>query len=136
MLLKNFKKSIFLLILFLFIIPINVFAYSDKLIVGGQNIGITLNSKGILIVGTYEVNNTSPAKEANLKTGDIITRINGNKVSTIEEMATEINKVKDEKITVNYLRNDKEKETTLDLYKDENNIYKKNHFNDDYHYFN
>ena len=124
MLLKNFKKSIFLLILFLFIIPINVFAYSDKLIVGGQNIGITLNSKGILIVGTYEVNNTSPAKEANLKTGDIITRINGNKVSTIEEMATEINKVKDEKITVNYLRNDKEKETTLDLYKDENNIYK------------
>ena len=91
MLLKKFKKSIFLLILFLFIIPINVFAYSDKLIVGGQNIGITLNSKGILIVGTYEVNNTSPAKEANLKTGDIITKINGNKVlvlvgSTIHPM--------------------------------------------------
>ena len=96
MLLKKFKKSIFLLLLFLFIIPINVFAYSDKIIVGGQNIGISLNSKGVLIVGTYEVNGTSPAKEAGLKTGDIIEKINGNQISNIEQMATEINKVKEE----------------------------------------
>lgn len=124
MLLKKFKKSIFLLLLFLFIIPINVFAYSDKIIVGGQNIGISLNSKGVLIVGTYEVNGTSPAKEAGLKTGDIIEKINGNKISNIEQMATEINKVKEEKISLTYLRDNKEKETTLNLYKDENNIYK------------
>ena len=124
MLLKKFKKSIFLLLLFLFIIPINVFAYSDKIIVGGQNIGISLNSKGVLIVGTYEVNGTSPAKEAGLKTGDIIEKINGNQISNIEQMATEINKVKEGKISLNYLRDNKEKETTLNLYKDENNIYK------------
>ena len=124
MLLKKFKKSIFLLLLFLFIIPINVFAYSDKIIVGGQNIGISLNSKGVLIVGTYEVNGTSPAKEAGLKTGDIIEKINGNKISNIEQMATEINKIKEEKISLTYLRDNKEKETTLNLYKDENDIYK------------
>ncbi len=124
MLLKKLKKSIFLLLLFLFIIPINVFAYSDKIIVGGQNIGISLNSKGVLIVGTYEVNGTSPAKEAGLKTGDIIEKINGNKISNIEQMATEINKIKYEKISLTYLRDNKEKETTLNLYKDENNIYK------------
>lgn len=124
MLLKKFKKSFFLLLLFLFIIPINVFAYSDKIIVGGQNIGISLNSKGVLIVGTYEVNGTSPAKEAGLKTGDIIEKINGNNISNIEQMATEINKVKEEKISLTYLRDNKEKETTLNLYKDENNIYK------------
>ena len=124
MLSKKLKKSFFLLLLFLFIIPINVFAYSDKIIVGGQNIGISLNSKGVLIVGTYEVNGTSPAKEAGLKTGDIIEKINGNKISNIEQMATEINKVKEEKISLTYLRDNKEKETTLNLYKDENNIYK------------
>ena len=124
MLLKKFKKSFFLLLLFLFIIPINAFAYSDKIIVGGQNIGISLNSKGVLIVGTYEVNGTSPAKEAGLKTGDIIEKINGNNISSIEQMATEINKVKEEKISLTYLRDNKEKETTLNLYKDENNIYK------------
>ncbi len=123
MLFKNFKNSFFLLLL-LFIIPINVLAYSDRIIAGGENIGITLNSNGILIVGTYEVNGTSPAKEAGLKTGDVIQKINNNSVSTIEDMATEINKVKDEKITVTYSRNNKEKNTTLNLYKDENDIYK------------
>ena len=118
------KKSIFLLLLFLFIIPANAFAYSDRIIAGGQNIGISLNSKGVLIVGTYEVNGTSPAEDADLKTGDIIEKINGNKISTIEDMATHLNKVKDQEITVTYLRNNKENETTLNLYKDEKDIYK------------
>ena len=118
------KKSIFLLLLFLFIIPANAFAYSDRIIAGGQNIGISLNSKGVLIVGTYEINGTSPAEDADLKTGDIIEKINGNKISTIEDMATHLNKVKDQEITVTYLRNNKENETTLNLYKDEKDIYK------------
>ena len=39
-------------------------------------------------------------------------------------MATQINKVQDNKINISYLRNNKEKETILNLYKDENNIYK------------
>lgn len=124
MFLKKFKKSIFLLLLFLTIFPINVLAYSDRIIAGGQNIGISLNSDGVLIVGTYEVNNTSPAKEAGLKPGDIIEKINGNQISSIEDMANEINKVKDEDIEITYKRNNKEKETNLKLYKDENNIYK------------
>ena len=124
MFLKKFKKSIFLLLLFLTIFPINAFAYSDRIIAGGQNIGISLKSNGVLIVGTYEVNNTSPAKEAGLKTGDIIEKINGNKISSIEDMANEINKIKDENIKITYKRENNDKETNLKLYKDENNIYK------------
>ena len=124
MYLKKIKKSILLLLLFLSISPNIVLAYSDKIIAGGQNIGISLNSNGVLIVGTYEVNNTSPAKEANLKTGDIIEKINGNKISSIEDMANEINKNKDETLKITYIRDHKEKQTTLNLYKDENGIYK------------
>ncbi len=124
MLLKKIKKSIFLLLLFTLIIPINALAYSDKIIAGGQNIGIALNSDGVLIVGTYEVKDTSPAKEAGLKTGDVIEKINGNKVSNIEEMATQINDLKDDEIDITYMRNDQEKKTTLKLYKDESNVYK------------
>ena len=124
MFLKKFKKSIFLLLLFLTIFPINAFAYSDRIIAGGQNIGISLKSNGVLIVGTYEVNNTSPAKEAGLKTGDIIEKINGNQISSIEDMANEINKIKDENIKITYKRENNDKETNLKLYKDENNIYK------------
>ena len=124
MLLKKIKKSIFLLLLFTLIIPINALAYSDKIIAGGQNIGIALNSDGVLIVGTYEVKDTSPAKEAGLKTGDIIEKINGNKVSNIEEMATQINDLKDDEIDITYMRNNQEKKTTLKLYKEESNVYK------------
>ena len=124
MYLKKIKKSILLLLLFLSISPNIALAYSDKIIAGGQNIGISLNSNGVLIVGTYEVNNTSPAKEANLKTGDIIEKINGNKISSIEDMANEINKNKDETLKITYIRDHKEKQTTLNLYKEENGIYK------------
>ena len=66
-----------------------------------------------LIVGTYEVNNTSPAKEAGLKTGDIIEKINGNQVSSIEDMANEINKIKDENIKITYSRNEQRKRNNL-----------------------
>ena len=124
MYLKKFKKSIFMLLLLIAIIPINALAYSNRIIASGQSIGISLNSNGILIVGTYQVNNTSPAQEAGLKTGDIIEKINNTKVSTIEDMANEINKTKENNIKITYLRNEKTSETTLKLYKDENNIYK------------
>ena len=124
MLSKKFKKSFFLLLLFLFIIPTNTFAYSDRIIAGGQNIGISLNSSGVLIVGTYKVDDTSPAEEADLKTGDVIKKINGNTISNIEEMATQINQANSQEITITYSRNNKEKETTLKLYKDNNDIYK------------
>lgn len=124
MFLKKLKKASTILLLILFIIPMSVFAYSDKVIIGGENIGIQLNSKGILIVGVYKVNNEYPAKNAGLKAGDIVIKINDNKVSTTEEMAIKINESKKQEVKLTYLRNNKEKSTTLKLYKDENDIYK------------
>lgn len=123
MFLKNFKKK-FPLLLLTFIIPINALAYSDKIIAGGDNIGITLNSKGIIIVGTYEVNGMNPAYDAGLKTGDTIVKINGYEVNTIDDMATKINDSSSEDITVDYQRERENKKTKLKLYKDENNVYK------------
>ena len=70
----NKKKLAMLLLLLLtnIILPLNVFAYSDYILAGGQNIGIELDSKGVIIVGTYEVDNDNPAEDANLKAGDKI----------------------------------------------------------------
>ena len=79
-------SSLLLLLLTLFIIPFNVFAYSDYIIAGGQNIGIELKSNGVLIVGTYKIGENDPAKKANLQKGDKITHINGKEVHSIEEM--------------------------------------------------
>ena len=121
---KKISKTVIMLLLTFFIIPINVFAYSDRVIVGGENIGITLNASGVLIVGVYDVEGTSPAKDAGLKKGDIITTVGGEKVKNIEDMASKINNLAKDSIEIGYMRNDKEKTTTLKLYKDENNVYK------------
>lgn len=121
---KNFKKTFILLLLSFFIIPSYVLAYSDRVLIGGENIGITLNSSGILIVGTYDVEGTSPAKEAGLKAGDIILSINDKKVDNIEDMASKINDLKSSNINILYKRNGKKGNTTLKLYKDDNDVYK------------
>ena len=121
---KKIQKTAIVLLLSFCIIPINALAYSDRIIVGGENIGITLNAEGILVVGVYEVDGHSPASDAGLKTGDMITAINNNEVESIEDMAEKINEARSDSVTVGYLRNNKEKETTLKLYKDENDVYK------------
>ena len=87
---KKIKNNVILLILSLFIIPTYALAYSDYVIAGGENIGIELNSKGIIIVGTYSINNTNPAKEAGLQNGDKIIKINSKDVDTIKDMITTI----------------------------------------------
>ena len=119
--LKN-KLHIFLISLLL-IIPINCFAYSNYVIPGGETIGIEVNSKGVLIVGFYKVNNKNIAKEAGFQIGDIITKVNNNEItninSTVKEVNNTINPVK-----FNILRNNKEKEIILNLEKDQNNILK------------
>ena len=120
----NFKKSFALLLLTIFIIPLNVFAYSDRIIASGENIGITLNSKGVLIVGMYDVEGSSPAKESGLKSGDVIVSIENKKVDNIEKMASLINEYGKENIEIDYLRNGKKNSTALKLYKDDNNVYK------------
>ena len=120
-----FKKIIIALLL-MFIIPINAVAYSDKIIAGGENIGITLNFEGVLIVGSYNVNGENLAKKANLKNGDIIIKINNNQINSIDEMAEQINEVAENNlpIKITFVRNNEEKNTTLNLTKDENGIYK------------
>lgn len=120
-----FKKIIITLLL-MFIIPINAIAYSDKIIAGGENIGITLNFRGVLIVGSYNVNGENLAKKANLKNGDIIIKINNNQINSIDEMAEQINEVAENNlpIKITFVRNNEEKNTTLNLTKDENGIYK------------
>ena len=40
----KFKKIFLMLLISLIIIPTNVFAYSNKIIVGGQNIGIVVKT--------------------------------------------------------------------------------------------
>lgn len=123
---KKLKNTSCLLLLTLTLLfPINIHAYSDYIIAGGENIGIELNSSGIIVVGTYNIRNLSPAKDAGLKNGDKIIAINDIKVNNINEMLNQINQnKKNNQIKVTYIRGDNTKNTNLALVKDESNTYK------------
>lgn len=112
----KFKKFFLTLLISLIIIPINAYAYSDKLIVGGNNIGIEVKTKGILVIGTYEINGEYVSKDSNIKAGDYITKVNNNKIESINDFTSEINKDDDKtKIDIEYNRNGKSYTGSLKL---------------------
>ena len=110
-------KKIFLTLLFsLIIMPINVYAYSNKLILGGNNIGIEVKTNGILVVGLYEIDNNLIAQSSGIKKGDYIVKVNNNKINNISDFTKEILNDDDKKsIDVNYLRKGKNYTTTLQI---------------------
>lgn len=120
------KGKIFgLLLLLNIMLPLNVFAYSDYILASGQNIGIEINSDGILIVGTYKVGNDDPAARAKLQIGDKIIKINQTEVNSIEEMINVINDINNPNvISITYKRGNNINTTNLELILDSSNIYK------------
>ena len=112
-----------ILLLFLLIIPINVFAYSKYVIPGGETIGIEVNSKGILIVDFYKVNNHFIAKEAGFEVGDRIIKVDSIEVNNINEMLDIIKETNKENINFIVERNNTNLELNLKLTK-ENDIIK------------
>lgn len=109
---KKIKKPLSILLLTIIIMPINILAYSDYIIPGGENIGIEVKTNGVLVVGVYEIDGYSPATESGLKIGDTITKVDNQKISSISELGSLLNK---SEIPISYLRNDKEYNTTLKL---------------------
>lgn len=63
-----------------------------KVIPGGQSIGVKIHSKGVLVVGHHlvETSNgkTSPGENAGIKVGDLITKINGKTIETINDIGS------------------------------------------------
>lgn len=115
---KKFKNQTLIFLLTLIIIPSSIFAYSDKIIVSGETVGIKLNTDGILIVGSYEINGHNSLKEAKLKTGDIIDKINNKEVNSVQEMVNIITSCECDNLKINYVRENKINKTTLPLYED------------------
>ena len=120
--LKNLKTKVLVFAFLTLIIPFQVYAYSDYIIAGGENVGIKINSNYVMVVGSYDIG-TDQTKT--LVPGDKILRINGYKVSSINEMLNVISKtIKNSSVSVDYLRGTEENTTTLKLVLDENGVYK------------
>jgi len=123
---KRHRLMTLVMLLLLYIMfPLNVFAYSDYILAGGQNIGIQLNSNGVLIVGTYKIGDEDPASDADLLVGDKIVAINDNEISSIDEMLDVLKKIDNSnEIKISFIRNEKEMNTNLKLIVDSDNVYK------------
>ena len=120
--LKNLKTKVLIFALLTLIIPFQVYAYSDYIIAGGENVGIKINSNYVMVVGSYDIGSN---QNKTLVPGDKILRINGYKVSSINEMLNVISKtIKNSSVSVDYLRGTEENTTTLKLVLDENGVYK------------
>ncbi len=124
MFLKKIKKTSILFLLSFFILPISTYAYSDKIYAGGENIGIEIQAKGVLVVGSYLVDGVDICKNSGIEAGDMILKVNGNETPTIDSMVQQISKSSDNYVEVTYKRNDDIKNTKLQVVRDENNIYK------------
>lgn len=104
------KKILWLLIL---LMPFYVFAYSKYIIPGGDTLGIEVNSKGIIVVGFYNVNGKKINTE--LKIGDRIVKLNDVEVSSISELNEIIKKEDKDNLNITYIRNNKEYSEELEV---------------------
>lgn len=122
----NFKRKLLTFFsLLLLVMPITTYAYSSKVVLGGQNIGIEVNSSGVMVVGFYKVNDSYIGRDAGIEIGDKIIKISNTNVNSIDEMVNAINKnINNSKVNMTISRGNKEKNVTLDLVRDNNDVYK------------
>lgn len=119
------KNMLSVFLVTLFFIPHLVFAYSDYVIPGGENIGIQIKTNGVLIVGLYKVNNTYPGRDAGLKLGDKIIAVNKQPITNINDLVLAINKAEQsQKIILEYERYAKTYTTSLQLVMNDDQVYK------------
>ena len=112
----NIKKFYLILTIFIFLIPFNINAYSKFIYAGGESIGIELKSNYVLVVGSYH-----PKENKDIKVGDKIIEINGEKVNNTKDLTNLIKGKKEVEVT--FIRDNKIQNKTLKIeYKD--GIYK------------
>ena len=79
-------KRILIFLTITLIVPFSsILAYSSNVIVGGENVGIMVKTKGILVVGLYKVDNELIAASTNIKPGDYIVKVNNKEVNDIND---------------------------------------------------
>lgn len=111
-----------LLVFVLLIIPINIFAYSSKVIPGGNTLGIEVKNDGVIVIGFYKVN--GKYNKNDFKVGDVIVKVNGYDVGSSDDLVKLIEEnIKDDMVNITIKRNDKLVDKTIVLDKI-NGIYK------------
>ncbi len=93
----------------------------------GKAVGIKLFSDGVLVVGLSPVEtdrgSSYPGRDCGLKTGDVITHINGGEVDTIEEVQALVAKSEDEPLTIQAVRGQRQLQLTAAAVENSQGVY-------------
>lgn len=96
-------------------VTVNVYDDNLRLYPGGGTFGVRLQTKGVVVVGISEVateqGKATPALDAGLLVGDVITEIGGKAVNTVDEVTKLIAECEGKSVEMTVLR----KETTVTL---------------------
>ena len=111
------NKRFFITFLLSILMPFSiVFGYTDKVYIGGENVGIEVKTNGVLVVGLYKVNDKLLQGTSNIEAGDYIIEVNNNKIVSIDDFVREINNDEDHtEIDVKIKRKNKTFSTKLSL---------------------
>ena len=120
---KKLKSFIAIFLVATFIMPQSLLAYSKYIVAGGENIGLSINNKGIIIAGFYKVEDKYPGYDAGLNKGDVIKRANDKEVSSIDDFIGAIKESDGKSLKLVYQRGKQNETTTLNL-TDENGTLK------------
>lgn len=122
-----------LMVKFLGVIPIKSIQVNKidnlEVIPGGNPVGVKLSSKGVLVVGFSDiivegVNTSSPAKEAGIEIGDLITKINDIDIDSTETLITTLKTIDKETLSLEYIRDNETINKEVKLIKEDSNSYK------------
>ena len=82
-----------------------------KVIPVGTTVGLKLHTNGVLVVGMSEVKNinnekSKPYEKTKIKEGDLIIEVNGNPITSTEDLIETVNACSGNNLNIKYIRND------------------------------
>lgn len=109
-----YKKILCLLVSFTFFFG-NV--YAKELVPGGESVGIQVSYDGVMVSGTYTfmAGNQQIDPSHVIKANDLIIAINGEKITSLDDLSKEMNKYQEEvnDLTMTIIRDDVKKDVSI-----------------------
>ena len=90
----------------------------------GYAIGMKLYTAGVLVVGMSEIEGKKPYENSGIKEGDRIVQINQNQIDNTDDLMEAVNQSNGNKISVQYVRDEKTITTSIKPVKNSSNEYK------------
>lgn len=88
-----------------------------RVVPSGKSIGVTLSTDGVMVVSVTELESRgsmkSPAKDAGIKSGDLIKNFNGSEISGVDELNEAVSETNGARAAVTVMRGDRAVETLI-----------------------